>query len=136
MIYGGMYLLRILSGLSIVFLLMLSACSNSKTLNFSGGTENWSAELTVTQTKDDYENQEFKLNYKGKDPNSVGEITYKVDTNAGSFGKSGVKLDENGILIGTEEANPTNAKIIEESEVEVTVEWNDNTEIITLVINK
>ncbi|WP_394136875.1 hypothetical protein [Cytobacillus oceanisediminis] len=129
-------MLRILSVLSILFLLMLSACSNSKTLNFSGETDNWSAELTVTQTKDDYEKQEFKLNYKGKDVNSVGDITYKVDTNAGGFGKSGVKLDENGIHKGTEEANPTNAKVIEESEVEVTVEWNDNTETIILVINK
>ncbi|MGY6212286.1 hypothetical protein ACXEO8_20140 [Cytobacillus firmus] len=127
-------MLRILSALSIVVLLLLSACSNSKTLSFSGETDNWSADLTVTQTNDDYEKQEFKLNYKGKDVNSVGDITYKVDTNAGSFGKSGVKLDENGILIGTEEANPTNAKVIEESEVEVTVEWNDNTETITLAI--
>ncbi|MCS0824828.1 hypothetical protein NX029_12680 [Cytobacillus firmus] len=65
-------MLRILSVLSILFLLMLTACSNSKTLNFSGETDNWSAELMVTQTKDDYEKQEFKLNYKGKDVNSVG----------------------------------------------------------------
>jgi hypothetical protein len=45
-------------------------------------------------------------------------------------------LDENGILEGFDEANPTNAKVIEESEVEVTVEWNDNTETIILVINE
>jgi hypothetical protein len=115
---------------------MLSACNNSKTLNFSGETANWSTELKVTQTKDDYEKQEFKLYYKGKDVNSVGEITYKVDTNAGGFGYSGVKLDENGSLIGKDEANPTNAKVIEESEVEVTVEWNGNTETIILNINK
>lgn len=115
---------------------MLSACNNSKTLNFSGETDIWSAELKVTQTKDGYEKQEFKLYYKGKDANSVGEITYKVDTNAGGFGNSGVKLNEDGILKGIDEANPTNAKVIEESEVDVTVKWNDNKETIILIINK
>lgn len=119
----------------VVLLLLLSACS-SKTFTFTGETEKWSAELKVTQNNDDYETQEFKLQFKGKDINSVGEITYNIDTNAGGFGYSGVKLNKDGSLKGIDEANPTNAKVIEESEVEVNVEWNDNTETIILNINK
>nr|WP_246869518.1 hypothetical protein [Priestia megaterium] len=115
-------------------MLLLSACS-SKNFTFSGETDNWSAELKVTQTNDEYETQEFKLQFKGKDINSVGEITYNIDTNAGGFGKSGVKLNKNGFLIDRDEANPTNAKVIEDSEVKVKVEWNGKTETILLSKN-
>ncbi|MGN7403287.1 hypothetical protein ACTHO0_25895 [Cytobacillus praedii] len=115
----------------IVLLLFLSAC-NSKNFTFSGETDNWSAELKVTQTNDDYETQEFKLQYKGKDINSVGKITYNIDTNAGGFGKSNVELNKDGFLIGKSEANPTNAKVIKKSEVKMTVEWNGNSETILL----
>jgi hypothetical protein len=117
--------------LFVVLLLLLSACS-SKTFTFSGETENWSAELKVAQTNDDSETQEFKLQYKGKDINSVGEITFKVDTNAGGFGYSDVKLNKDGFLTGRNEANPTNAKVSEDSDVKVNVEWNGITETIFL----
>jgi hypothetical protein len=127
-----MYLPRTLIALLFVLVFMLSACSNAKTLNFSGESDQWSADLKVTQTKDDYEKQEFKLSYKGEDLNSVGEFSYNVETNAGGFGSSGVKLDDNGILKAIDQGNPTNAKVIEESEVEVIVEWNDNSEVIKL----
>lgn len=62
----------------------------------------------------------------------MGEISYKVETNAGSFENSDVKLDDNGIFKAIDEGNPTNAKVIKESEVEVTVEWDDNSEVIKL----
>lgn len=127
-----MYLPRTLPVLLLVFVLMLSACSNTKTLNFSGESDNWSAELKVTQTKDGYEKQEFKLSYRGGDLNSVGEFSYKVETNVGGFGSVDVHLDDNGIIKAINEGNPTNAKFTEESEVEVIVEWNDNSEVIKL----
>ncbi|MGG7621271.1 hypothetical protein [Bacillus coreaensis] len=120
--------------LLVVLMLLLTACS-SKTFTFSGETDHWSAELKVTQTNDDYETQEFKLQFKGKDINSVGELTYNIETNAGGFGESGIKLTKGGFLIGKDEANPTNAKVIEDSEVKVTVEWNGNTETILLSKN-
>jgi hypothetical protein len=127
-----MYLPRTLKVLLLVFVLMLSGCSNPKTLNFSGETDKWSAELKVTQANDCYEKQEFKLSYRGEYLNSVGEISYKVETNAGGFGGGDVNLDENGIIKTINEGNPTNAKVIEESEVEVIVEWNDKSEVIKL----
>jgi hypothetical protein len=116
--------------LSISLLLLLGACS-SKTLTFSGQTENWSSNLKVTQNSDDYETQEFVLEYKGADVNSVGEITYSVDS-VGSFGRGGATLEENGTLRDRDEANPTNAKVNEDTPVEVTVEWNGNVETFKL----
>lgn len=53
----------------------------------------------------------------------------------GGFSGTGYKLNENGVLNTGSEANPTNAKILENSEVEVIVEWNDNTETIILTKN-
>jgi hypothetical protein len=127
---GGIIILKIPS-LLVVLLLLLSACS-SKTFTFIGETENWSAELKVTQTSNDYETQEFKLQFKGEDINSVGEINYNIDTNSGGFGYSDVILNKKGFLTGRDEANPTNAKVIENTEVKVTVEWNGKTETILL----
>ncbi|MEH7484463.1 hypothetical protein V7157_26005 [Neobacillus drentensis] len=116
--------------LLVVLLLLLSACS-SKTFTFSGESDNWSANLKVSQTSDDYETQELVLKYKGEDVNSVGEIKYSVDS-VGGFGRSGATLDENGTLRDKDEANPTNAKVTENTEVEVTVEWNENKETFKL----
>lgn len=45
-----------------ILLLLLAACS-SNILTFSGETDNWSANLKVIQTSDDYETQEFILKY-------------------------------------------------------------------------
>jgi hypothetical protein len=127
-----MYLPRTLTVLLLELVLMLSACSNTKILNFSGESDQWSAELKITQTKDGYEKQELKLSYKGEDLNSVGEFSYKVETNAGGVASGDVNLDDNGIIKAINEGNPTNAKVTEESEVEVIVEWNDNSEVIKL----
>lgn len=129
-INGGIIILKMPS-LLVVLLLLLTACS-SKSFTFIGETENWSAELKVTQTSNDYETQDFKLQFKGEDINSVGEIAFNIDTNSGGFGYRDVKLNKNGFLTGRNEANLTNAKVIENSEVKVTVVWNGKTETILL----
>ncbi|WP_237389800.1 hypothetical protein [Bacillus sp. USDA818B3_A] len=95
-INGGIIILKI-SSLLVVLVLLLSACS-SNTFTFSGATDNWSAELKVIQTNDGNETQEFKLQFKGKDINSVGEITYNIETNAGGFGVSDAKLNKDGLV--------------------------------------
>ncbi|MFB1051793.1 hypothetical protein ACEWET_12765 [Paraliobacillus sp. JSM ZJ581] len=114
-------------------LLFLVACGvkDSKTFTFSEETENWSATLKVTQTSNDFENQELVLEYTGDDVKSVGEIAYRIDS-VGSFDGNGVTLDDNGVLIVNGEANPTNAKVTENTKVEVTVKWNNNSESFKL----
>ncbi|WP_227937072.1 hypothetical protein [Alkalihalobacillus deserti] len=122
--------------LGLLLILVLSACGyNIHTFTFTGETDNWSASLKVIQHSNDYEQQDFELHYTGNDVNSVGNITFGIETNAGGFGGSGYTLAESGVLRSSSEANPTNAKIIENSEVEVTVEWNDNIETILLSNN-
>lgn len=116
--------------LFVFTLLFLSACS-SETFIFTGETENWSTELKVIQHGNGYENQEFKLLFKG-DPSTVDNVNFNVETNATGLGGSDYELNEKGEILVSDEANPTNAKITDDSEVEVTVEWNDKTETIIL----
>lgn len=119
--------------ISIVLLLSLAflAACGYKDFSFSGETENWFATLDVSQNSADYETQELLLEYKGDDPGSVGEFSYNVDS-VGSFGMNGATLNENGFVTGGSEANPTNAQATENTEVEVTVEWNGKTETFSL----
>jgi len=124
-------MLRRITMVFVVSLVLLSACS-SNTFTFTGKTDNWSAEIKVTQQSNGYSKQEITLEYRGENTNSVGKITYDVDTNAGGFGGSGNVLNENGVLRSSSESNPTNAKITEESKVKVKVKWNGKTETITL----
>ncbi|MFC4404079.1 hypothetical protein [Gracilibacillus xinjiangensis] len=63
--------------------------------------------------------------------NSVGEITYSVDS-IGSFGESGATLNDNGVLKESNESNPKNAKVTKNTEVVVTVNWNENCETFKL----
>lgn len=112
-----------------VTVLLLSAC-DSKDFTFSGESDNWQADLKVHQSND-FEKQEFLLKYQGEDVNSVGEISYTVKS-MGSFGRTGALLEENGSLKDYSEADPTNAKVNENTEVQVTVEWNDKTETFKL----
>ncbi|CAN7288695.1 hypothetical protein [Rossellomorea sp. LjRoot5] len=44
-------------------------------------------------------------------------------------------LDENGFLRDSSESNPTNAKMSEDTEVKVTVKWDDQEETFTLEKN-
>jgi len=94
-----------------IVLMLLSACSTN-TFDFIGETENWSAVLKVTQHSNDYEDQEFELEYRGDDNSTVGNINVEITTNAGGFGSSGNTLNENGVLKRINEANPANAKIL------------------------
>lgn len=117
-----------------LILILLTACS-SNTFTFSGDTDNWEADLKVIQHDNGFEDQNLRLHYKGKDVNSVGEVTYDIDTDAGGFGGGGLKLNEYGNLEGSSQANETNAKISRTSDVMMTVEWDGNKEKLTLTRN-
>ena len=126
---------RILTALSLVIILVLSGCTSnnsSKPFTFTGESDNWSVELKVTQGEDEYEKQDLTLQYKGQDVNSVGEIIYTVAIKASGYSGNGATLDENGIYTETNENNASNAKVTDKSKVDVTVEWNNQTESIRL----
>lgn len=126
---------RILTALSFIIILVLTGCTSnnsSKPFIFTGESDNWSVELKVTQGEDDYEKQDLTLQYKGQDVNSVGEIIYTVATKASGYSGNGATLDEKGIYTETNENNASNAKVTDKSKVNVTVEWNNQTESISL----
>ncbi|WP_240056507.1 hypothetical protein [Bacillus mesophilum] len=111
-------------------LFFLTGCS-SETFIFSGETDNWSAELKVIQTSNDLETQELALMYVGEDVNSVGDINYVVDS-VGNFSRNGATLSESGTLSDKSESNPTNAQITNDTELIMTIEWNDKKERFNL----
>ncbi|MCA1057727.1 hypothetical protein LCL96_02215 [Rossellomorea aquimaris] len=111
--------------------LLLTAC-NTKDFSFTGESDHWQADLTVNQSSD-FEKQDFVLKYKGKDMDSVGDIAYTVKEGTGEFGRTGVTLEGNGVIRDSSEADPTNAKMSEDAEVDVTVKWDDQEETFTLV---
>ncbi|RIW32061.1 hypothetical protein D3H55_14415 [Bacillus salacetis] len=116
----------------IVSLMLLAACSNSKEVIFSGESDNWEAELKITQNSETFEKENFLLKYKGEDIDSVGDIAYDVDSISGGFGREGEPLKKNGSIRDDRESRATDSKIPEDAEIEVTVKWNDNTETFTL----
>jgi hypothetical protein len=128
--WSGLNMLRKITML-FVSLLLLTAC-NSKDVTFSGESDNWEVDLKITQNSDTFENQDFVLKYKGEDVDSVGEVTYDVDSIGSGFGREGESLEENGSIRDSRESRATNAEIPEDAKVEVTVEWNGNTETFTL----
>ena len=109
--------------------LLLTAC-NTKDFSFSGDSDHWHAELNVNQSSD-FEKQDFVLKYKGEDIDSVGNIAYDVEE-VGGFGRTGVTLEENGVIRDSRESDPTSAKMSEDTEVEVTVRWDNQEETFTL----
>ncbi|PFA69134.1 hypothetical protein CN378_04440 [Bacillus sp. AFS015802] len=110
-------------------ILLLTAC-NTKDFSFSGESDHWHAELNVKQSSD-FEKKDFVLKYKGEDIDSVGNVAYAVEE-VGGFGRTGVTLEENGVIRHSSESDPTNAQMSEDTEVEVTVKWDDQEETFTL----
>jgi Prokaryotic membrane lipoprotein lipid attachment site len=111
-------------------MLLLAGC-NTKDFSFSGESDHWHAELNVNQSSD-FEKKDFVLKYKGEDVDSVGDVAYTVEEGIREYGRTGVTLDGNGVLRDSSESNPTNDKMSEDAEVEVTVKWNDQEETFTL----
>lgn len=58
-------------------------------------------------------------------------MAYDVEE-VGEFGRTGVTLEENGVIRDSSESNPTNAKMSEDTEVKVTVKWDGQEETFTL----
>ncbi|MBH9968976.1 hypothetical protein [[Bacillus] enclensis] len=114
----------------IVTLILLTAC-NSKDVSFSGESDSWEAELKITQNSDTFKKEHFVLKYKGEDIDSVGDVAYEVDSISGGFGREGEPLGENGSISQSRESR-ADANIPEDAEIEVTVEWNGDTETFTL----
>ncbi|MEK3805780.1 hypothetical protein MHB63_04135 [Bacillus sp. FSL H8-0547] len=116
---------------TLLMVLFLTACS-SDTNVFKGETENWEAELKVIHNDNKIVDQYLNLQFKGNDLDSANNISYEVDTNAGGFGGSGLKLNEKGTLKGSHLNNKNGLKT---TSAKIFVEWNGNKEEIPLENN-
>lgn len=114
-------------------MLLLAGC-NTKDFSFSGESDHWKGDLNVNQSSD-FEKQDFVLKYRGEDVDSVGDVAYTVEADIREYGRTGVTLEENGTIRDSSESNPTNAKMSEDTEVKVTVKWDDQEETFTLEKN-
>lgn len=121
---------RITISVLLISLFLLISCQ-SNTTNLSGETDNWQIELEILQ-ESDFEEMNLTLKYLNSNPSSVEFVHYSVDTNNKNFKGRGRELDENGVLQDKSEARGEFAKFYEKSEVEVIVEWDDETETIVL----
>ncbi|MGD6966350.1 hypothetical protein ACQCVP_07975 [Rossellomorea vietnamensis] len=127
--WSGMRMFRKITTL-IVSLILLTAC-NSKDVSFAGESDSWEAELKIIHNSDTFKKEDFVLRYKGEDIDSVGDFAYEVDSISSGFGREGEGLGENGSIRHSRESR-ADAIIPEDAEIEVTVEWNGNTETFTL----
>lgn len=92
---------------------------------FSGESDSWEATLEA-EKKGEKEKREFKLTYTGDDVDSIDGIDYDVDGSE-SFGKEDASLNIQDYIID-KETSKESAFATEDDEIDVTVEWNDETE--------
>jgi hypothetical protein len=114
----------------LIILLLLSACQ-TKTLIFTGESDNWSAKYKAIKSGDIQE-EELALIYLGNDVKSVGEFTFNVESNAGGFGGTGATLTDGGVFQAKGNMSSGGASVTKDAEIVVTVEWNDKKENVSL----
>ena len=115
-----------------LMILLLSACQLKEIL-FVGEGENWTAEVTVNQTKGD-ETYQIQLNYKGNNVAEIETFSYYVDTIKNGiveFGTNEAALDGKGVYHNRAYSSnsPSTRK---DAQLVIKVEWNDKSETFNL----
>lgn len=118
--------MRVLSVFILLFSL-LSACSSNNTTDepivYVGKSDYWHA--TVNAQND----MMFELQFKGDDIQTVGDISFSVEIDEFGIGGSDYRVDENGYMeIKLDDLPP----ITKNSNVELTIQWDDSSEFIQL----
>lgn len=108
---------------------LLTACSESKLMNFVGESENWQVNYEVNVLDEDSESTNITIKYIGEKP-IPKEIIYVVE---GVSGKSeGEGSLNNGVLeIGGHSCSGC-AVIQENEKLNATITWNDTSETLIL----
>ncbi|WP_100012378.1 hypothetical protein [Lentibacillus sediminis] len=114
----------------LLIVVILTGCGQN-TIDFSGEGENWSAEMKVTHHGEDWQEEEYLLQYRG-DADSVDQFEYKWEA-VGSSSGTGATLNEHGVWRGDGSCGGC-AFTREDTEVTVTVEWGDQVETFGLEV--
>jgi len=113
----------------VALVMALSGCE-SKSVTFSGEGKEWSGEVNIHKISD-RESVEIELTYKEKDRNSVGKFSYKIEAPSWSISETGVKLNKEGIYVD-EVSGSDERSTPEDSEIILTVRWDEKSETIKL----
>lgn len=116
----------------LVGILLLAGCqSDEENLNFYGSSDNWTAEI-ITEVIDGSEKNEIILKYNGDGAGTI-KFNYLVENNSNnlSFGANDVSLKEDGTYTNANLASNSASTTIDD-QIEVTIDWNDQTESIIL----
>jgi len=123
---------KLVSTLVVPIIVLLSACQTHE-LIFVGESENWAAEVTVTQNRGD-EQYEIQINYNGNEIENVNTFDYFVETSTNgvlNYGANNVSLDEKGkYQHNSLSSNSPSTK--QEEELVLKVEWNGISETFIL----
>jgi hypothetical protein len=112
----------------LLSLSIVTAC-NSEPKSFIGESDNWKAELN---TASDGKVEGFVLSYIGSDMQSIGLFDVGVHAGNIGFSSSGAELNEDGKFIFDVEKISTDMVVKKDNEIIATIEWDGNTEEITL----
>ncbi|MGG3122735.1 hypothetical protein ABEP18_19285 [Priestia megaterium] len=120
----------------IVFILSLMCGCQGKDqepLDFSGENKNWSANVNVNPAENDKEIALIKLNYLGKQPESIGDfgVSLENSNNKNGIGIRDIQLDKEGKFKGKIEVD-TDKEMNTSDPLVLTVKWNDKLEDIVL----
>lgn len=110
--------------------MMVSGClSHPSVIQFTGESKTWSANYTITKLNREDHISRLQIRYKGKDPANVGKIKYKfTGTTMGGSGEQ--KLSGNRDIVSGSGGN--GAIPLEDSTIQVTVEWKGHKEEMEL----
>jgi len=113
----------------VALVMALSGCG-SKSVTFSGEGKEWSGEVNIHKISD-RESVELELTYKEKDRHSVGKFSYTIEAPGWSISETGVKLNKKGIYVD-EVSGSDERSTPEDSEIILTVRWDEKSETIKL----
>ncbi|ULT59484.1 hypothetical protein L1999_13575 [Neobacillus drentensis] len=118
--------------LFLFFTFLLTACSDSKLMNFVGESKNWQVKYTVNVFAEKSESSKVTIRYIGEKP-VPKKIKYTVETATGNTG--GETPLKNGVLV-TGEDSCSGCSVTQKNEkITATITWNDESETIILKNN-
>src|SRR3954470_2138822 len=113
----------------LVSVVLLTACSESKLINFVGKSENWQVKYSVTVFDEKSESSKVTIRYIGEKP-VPKKIKYNVETATGKTG--GETPIENGVL-ATGEDSCSGCSVTQQNEkITATITWNHKSETFIL----
>jgi hypothetical protein len=116
--------------LLLISSILLTACSNSKVMNFEGESDNWQVIYLVNSLEKNSESSKVTIKYIGIKPIPT-RIKYDVETATGNSG--GESPLKNGALI-TGASSCNGCAVTQKNEkITATISWNNKSD--TLILN-